>query len=393
MKRELNLKWLLVGAFLTSFGNSFVWPLTTVYIHDQLHQSLTVAGLVLMFFSGANVAGSVLAGYFFDRARPQRLMIGGLVGAVLTMAAMIVSNSWPAYPLLLTVIGFFNGWLLTLLNSFGTRLRGHDGRFIFNMIYFFNNLGMVCGTTIVGPIYELTHHRVGPLFAITMVLYALFIFVVAAFYRLPAVSGPSKHQQGAAVHLPRANAQVVWTLGMGLMLTWLVYAQWSSNLSVYITNQGISLALYSLLWTLNGLLVVLFQLVINQVNKWVRNDYYFVYFGLLTIALSFVILLVAHTYPLFVVGMVVLTLGETTAFPMIPALVNQLTPLAAKGKYQGIINALIAVGKALGPLAGGVVIEQLGYRDLFLACGAIALVITMVVVTVTRRQGAAVEKF
>ena len=133
--------------------------------------------------------------------------------------------------------------------------------------------------------------------------------------------------------------------------------------------------------------------MINQVNKWVRNDYYFVYFGLLTIALSFVILLVAHTYPLFVVGMVVLTLGETTAFPMIPALVNQLTPLAAKGKYQGIINALIAVGKALGPLAGGVVIEQLGYRDLFLACGAIALVITMVVVTVTRRQGAAVEKF
>lgn len=212
MQRELKLQWLLLGAFLTSFGNSFVWPLTTVYIHDQLHQSLTVAGLVLMFFSGANVLGSVLAGMFFDRVRPQRLMVAGLLGAILTMLAMVAWNQWPAYPLLLTIIGFFNGWLLTLLNSFGTRLRGHDGRFIFNMIYFFNNLGMVFGTTIAGPIYELAQNQVGPLFIITASLYAIFILVVIRYYRLPVT--PSQHASAdrPAVALPRVNAQVIWTL-------------------------------------------------------------------------------------------------------------------------------------------------------------------------------------
>ena len=41
-KTGFKLQWLLLGSFLGSIGNSFVWPLTTIYIHDQLHQSLTV---------------------------------------------------------------------------------------------------------------------------------------------------------------------------------------------------------------------------------------------------------------------------------------------------------------------------------------------------------------
>ena len=266
-KRELKLQWLLLGAFLTSFGNSFVWPLTTVYIHDQLHQSLTVSGLVLMFFSGANVLGSVLAGSFFDRFRPQRLMAGGLVAAIITMVAMTFQNGWPAYPFLLTLVGFFNGWLLTLLNSFGTRLRGHDGRFIFNMLCFFIFLGMVFGTTIVGPIYEFAHHHVGPLFVITAVLYALFLGVVLRYYQLPKVNTEKISHHQAPSQLPKANVEVIWTLCLALMITWLVYVQWSSNMSVYITGKGVSMSLYSLLWTLNGLLVISFQLVINWLNR------------------------------------------------------------------------------------------------------------------------------
>lgn len=78
---------------------------------------------------------------------------------------------------------------------------------------------------------------------------------------------------------------------------------------------------------------------------------------------------------------------------MIPALVNQLTPLEAKGKYQGLLNAMIAVGKALGPLAGGLVIEALGYRLLFVLCLAVALAITAVVGIVTQEKKGAVQHF
>ena len=50
MQTEIKFRWLLLGSFLVNVGNSFIWPLTTVYIHDQLHQSLTVSGIVLLFY-------------------------------------------------------------------------------------------------------------------------------------------------------------------------------------------------------------------------------------------------------------------------------------------------------------------------------------------------------
>ena len=86
------------------------------------------------------------------------------------------------------------------------------------------------------------------------------------------------------------------------------------------------------------------------------------------LGLSFLILPFAKGYGAFVFSMVVLTLGEATAIPTIPALVNQLCPMEDKGRYQGIVNSFGSAGKALGPLFGGLVIERFSYQPLFYVC-------------------------
>ena len=134
MRKGIKLHWLLIGVFLVNFGNSFVWPLTTVYIHNQLHRSLTMAGLAILLYSGTNVIGSYIAGDLFDRYNPQKLMLGGLAGAILTMLILVWKNGWPIYPIMLALVGFFNGWLVTLHNSYGTMVDNKDGRFVFNMV-------------------------------------------------------------------------------------------------------------------------------------------------------------------------------------------------------------------------------------------------------------------
>lgn len=392
-KTGFRLQWLLLGAFLGSIGNSFVWPLTTIYIHDQLHQSLTVSGVVLLFYSGANVVGSYIAGLLFDRRNPKRLMLLGLVLAMISMAIMIWFNGWPMYPIMLTVVGFFNGWIITMVNSFGTRVRSHDGRFVFNMLYFANNLGMVLGTTIVGPLYQMAHDSVSPLFAITVVMYACFTLVVVKFFDVAPVT-PHHHTVDVDFgedqeKMPPANAQIIWTLFISLAIVWTMYGQWSSNMSVYMTDMGISMTLYSLLWTINGILIVTFQSILSWLTKKFTNDYYFVYFGFLTCGLSFVILLFAKSYGMFVLAMVVLTLGEATAFPTIPAIINLLSPTKDKGKYQGMLNAFTSTGKAIGPLFGGMIIEHFAYRPLFIVCAvSIMIVEVVVIVVVTARQRA-----
>lgn len=396
----IQLKWLLLGMFFGSIGNSFVWPLTTIYMHEQLHESLTVSGIVLLFYSGANVVGSYISGSLFDRHNPRRLMLFGTILATIVIATMIFFNGWPIYAFLLAAIGFFNGWIITMVNSFGTRLH-HDGRYVFNMLYFANNLGMVIGTTIVGPLYQYSHGNISPLFSITTVLYILFTLVVFFYFKDDTneakneqrVTANDKETTISQVKIPQANLWISWIFFIALCIVWTMYEQWSSNLSVFMTDQGISMTKYSLLWTLNGILIVVMQLLLTWLNRWINNPYAQVFTGIFTIGLSFVLLLFAKGYIWFVIAMVVLTIGEATAFPTMPAIVNTLSPVELKGKYQGILNAFSSLGKAFGPLFGGVIIGAASYRSLFIICAVSVFATELVVWGVVKAKKAQTIKY
>ncbi|BCG61605.1 hypothetical protein PUR_50300 [Paenibacillus sp. URB8-2] len=73
-------------------------------------------------------------------------------------------------------------------------------------------------------------------------------------------------------------------------------------------------------------------------------------------------------------------------FPAIPAMINTISPSHAKGSYQSFVNMSSTLGRALGPMLGGVVVEQLSYVYLYLE--AIVLMVISVLIfhyTVSRR--------
>ena len=385
----VKLKWLLVCMFISSIGNSFVWPLTTIYMHEQLHETLTMSGIILLFYSGANVVGSYISGILFDRHNPRWLLFGGTALATVVIALMVFFNGWPIYAFLLTAIGFFNGWIITMINSYGTKI-SKDGRYVFNMLYFANNLGMVLGTTIVGPLYQYAHGSIAPLFSITTVLYIVFMVIILSCFKnskpssAVAQTAVAEDDGATTTKMPSANLWICWTFFISLCVIWTMYEQWSSNLSVFMTEQGISMTKYSLLWTINGILIVLCQLLISWLNRWYNNPYMLVYIGTFTLALSFVFLLAAKSYAWYIFAMVVLTIGEATVIPTMPAIVNSLSPVTVKGKYQGILNAYSSLGKAFGPLFGGLVIGAASYHLLFIICALAIFAVEVVVLVITR---------
>lgn len=361
--KEIRLKWLLTGAILNSIGTSFIWPLTTIYMHNALGKSLTEVGVILLMYSIANVIGSYISGALFDRLNPQFLTLFGVCISGLAMGTMIFFHGWPAYPIGLVAIGFGTGWIITQINSLGTTIRSRDGRYVFNMLYFMQNLGVVFGTSLVGFVYDTS---MSLLFVITTTLYVLLLLVVAIFYRVGQRTKQTEQTERAVkLRLPNSNRWIIFTFFFTLVVIWMMYEQWVSNLSVYMTGMGIPMRNYSLLWTLNAGLIVVFQLIINRLAEIIKNIYLQVFAGIFFVAVSFVTLLYAHDYLHFVLAMVILTMGEATAFPAIPAIVNELTPLKVKGKYQGLLNAWASVGKAIGPLFGGLMIDALNYMWLF----------------------------
>ena len=46
----VKIRFLLLGSLIYNIGISFIWPLTTIYMHQYLHQTLTVAAIVLLLY-------------------------------------------------------------------------------------------------------------------------------------------------------------------------------------------------------------------------------------------------------------------------------------------------------------------------------------------------------
>ncbi|WP_424320696.1 MDR family MFS transporter [Lacticaseibacillus chiayiensis] len=386
MAHEIRLRWLLTGALLSSIGMSFIWPLTSIYLHNRLGISLTVIGVVLLLNSLGSVIGSIVGGRLYDQSDPYRLTLFGVGLTGLVLIGLTFWHGWPAYCIWLTLLGIGSGWNITMVNSLGTSLHSKDGRYVFTMLYFAQNVGVVIGTTLVGFVYDIS---VTLLLLIAVILYSLFFMVVLTKFRPAAKIGraaqPKENTAKAKKpFLPSANKLMLTTFFFALLVFWLMYQQWSSNLSVYMTSLGIPLRNYSFLWTLNAALIVVIQLFLNWFNEHVNGIriIYQILFGLVMVAISFLILITARTYTYFVIAMIALTIGEATASPAIPALVNDLTPRAIKGRYQGFVTSWGSVGRALGPLFGGLVIDWLSYRSLFIiaATGVFTLIAILLLI-------------
>ena len=385
---EIKLIWLIVGELATWIGASFIWPLTSVYLNKQLHISLSIIGVVLFCNCAGNILGSIISGRLYDKYNPYPLMLWGLGLDAAVLFLMAAFHGWPEYWVWLTLTGFLGGWNGTLINSVATSLKKYPGRYVFNVLYFSQNLGVVTGTLIVGYLYDLS---ITLLFVIAALLFVT-AFINAIFNYRPIITfhkeRMAKHKKGEkhkAEPMPKRNFIMTMVFFTTLGVTWLMYMNWESNLSVYMVSLGIPFHLYSLLWTLNAGIIVIMQGILARFPNIFKNLFHQIIFGICMFSLSFITLVFAKDFAHFALSMFILTLGESTAFPAIPAYVNDLSPLTSKGKYQGANMVASGIGRAFGPLFGGLIIDHAGYIPFFwVAAIVIALMIVVMIPTYMR---------
>ena len=385
---EIKLIWLIVGELATWIGASFIWPLTSVYLNKQLHISLSIIGVVLFCNCAGNILGSIISGRLYDKYNPYPLMLWGLGLDAAVLFLMAAFHGWPEYWVWLTLTGFLGGWNGTLINSVATSLKKYPGRYVFNVLYFSQNLGVVTGTLIVGYLYDLS---ITLLFVIAALLFVI-AFINAIFNYRPIIAfhkeRMAKHKKGEkhkAEPMPKRNFIMTMVFFTTLGVTWLMYMNWESNLSVYMVSLGIPFHLYSLLWTLNAGVIAIMQGILARFPNIFKDLFHQIIFGICMFSLSFITLVFAKDFAHFALSMFILTLGESTAFPAIPAYVNDLSPLTSKGKYQGANMVASGIGRAFGPLFGGLIIDHAGYIPFFwVAAIVIALMIVVMIPTYMR---------
>ena len=227
--------------------------------------------------------------------------------------------------------------------------------------------GVVIGTLLVGVLLPIS---VVVVFAVATIFYALLMLVVVLTFNVAvdAIKNNSEIQEHYHVsrQLHSRWIVLVWFILINYIAVHLSYSLWESVMAVHMTNMGIPFYAYSMLWTLNGVLIIIGQPLVNKLSPYVRLSTQIIV-GIFIFALSFLLLIFAWTLTAFVIDFVILTIGEMTSFAGLPAWIAQLTNVDEAGHYQGLLNIMMSVGRAIGPLYGGFVIEKGSYQFLFIS--------------------------
>ena len=361
--------WLLIiGMVINVMGASFLWPLNMIYIHQELGKSLSVAGLVLMMNSGAGVIGNLIGGRLFDRIGGYKTIVLGISITMTSAFTLAFFHSFNYYVVLLICIGFGSGMTFPSMYAMAGTVWPEGGRKAFNSIYVAQNFGIAVGAALGGLVASIRFDYV--FFANG---FMFFIFFLVAFFGYRGMQGEASDtaqqtnvfdQKTLIANKSRFKALLI--LCIGFVISWIAYSQWPSTISVHTQSLGISLQQYSLIWTVNGALIVLGQpLISGMINKWFHTLKGQIYFGLGVFMVSFFVLAQAEVFSVFVVAMIILTIGEMFVWPAVPTIAHQLAPKGKAGFYQGVVNSIAQGGRMVGPLLGGIVVDIYGMQVLF----------------------------
>ena len=110
-------------------------------------------------------------------------------------------------------------------------------------------------------------------------------------------------------------------------LCWVTYVQWQGAIATHMQELNISLRHYSLLWTINGAMIVCAQPLVSMLIRWMKRSLkQQIMIGILIFAVSFIVLSQAQQFTMFLVAMVTLTIGELFVWPAVPTIANILAP-------------------------------------------------------------------
>ena len=366
---------LIIATSINVTGASFIWPLNTIYMHNELGESLTFAGLILMFNQGAAIVGNLVGGTLFDKIGGYRTILSG--GALTLISAVVLTqfHSLVPYSILLIVMGLGSGVIVPAMFAMATSVWPEGGRRSFNAIYVAQNVGVALGASLGGFV---AYYSFSYIFWANASLFILFYIIVFFTFKpmekkVDANAYSTVFSKGLAIKNKKSFLALGF-LSIGFFIAWVAYTQWQTTSASYTQDLGIPIDRYSVLWTINGAMIIAGQPLMKLITRWITSPKMQIVVGNTIFLGSFIYILKAESFADFATGMVILTFGEMFVWPAVPTIAGNLAPKGRTGFYQGIINSVATAGKMTGPAFGGLIVDYFSIQVLF---GILALLLLL----------------
>lgn len=360
--------WILFGGtFINRFG-SFVMPFLVIYLTREGYTP-TQAGLAISAYGGGHLVASMLGGYLADRIGRRHTIALSMFASAAAMLALSQARGLPA----ILFFTFLAGLAAELYRPAAGALLGdlvppEQRMFAFGMYRWAINLGFAAGPATAGFLADRSFTLIFVGDAITSLVYGV-VALLALPHGLRGTTAGESPLEGFRVAL--RDRPFVRFLIATLCVTWVEF-QLHSVLPLYISNLGYPPSTYGLLLSINGVMIVIFELAITMWTQRLPAQPV-IAFGYALSALGFALTGLAHNVPALAMTVVVWTIGEMIYAPATGAFVANTAPERYRGRYNGLWVLTWSIGMLLGPSLGMLIYER-NPTALWIACLLMGLV-------------------
>jgi MFS family permease len=374
-----QLFWILVATFFVdTIGSTLLFPFFALFITQKFSVGMTQAGVLLGLSSLFGLIGSVLGGALTDRFGRRRMILVGLACSALSSLSLGFADEIKILYVLVIIVGLLsriaNPAYDAMLADILTKPKQQEGFGITRVTF---NIAWIFGTALGGLIATRSFLALFLIDALLSTLLAVLLY----FYL------PESQPQRPALELNRepfvktiAGYRLVlrdaayMMFSLAGMISLFVYQQQYGSLAVYLRDvHHISSQSYGVLLAVAGLEVVLFQIWISRtIRKY--PPFLMMGFGTLFFVAGFTLLGFVQGILLFLLCILLITIGEMITFPTNRVIVAGFAPAELRGRYMAIFDLGWALPATFGPAAAGLILDNYDPNLLWYVGGSLCVI-------------------
>jgi MFS family permease len=341
--------WVLFGGTYVNRFGAFVMPMLAIYLTRQGY-GVAKTGVAIGVYGAGHLCASLLGGHLADRIGRRYTIALSMFSSGLAMLGLSQAQHYGP----IVVWTFLAGTTTELYRPAASALIGDlvtsEQRVIaFGMYRFAVNLGFATGPAVAGFLADRSFFYVFLGDALTS-----FCYGTIALLALPhGLRTYSKHEEfGAATRHALQNRLFLIFLAAATLAAAIDF-QMGSTFALYVRLLGYPPSTYGMLISINGVLIILFEIVITS---WAsrQSPRPIIALGFALNGIGFGLTGFAHSVPALAATVVIWTLGEMLSSPVAVAYATGLAPERYRGRYMGLFIMAWSVGMIAGPTLGTV---------------------------------------
>jgi MFS family permease len=366
--------------FIDRLGGFMLYPFFALYLTQKYDIGMSTVGILFGIFSLSGMVGSALGGAIADRMGRKTVIIFSLILSSLSALGMGFAPTLGVFIAVSVLVG-------TLANIGGPaheavvadllpQEKRAEGYGIIRVVF---NLAVIIAPPIAGLLIA---HSYLTLFLVDAVISVISAGIV--LFALPETK-PRAHANARPESMKQTFAgygrvfkdtPFLAFVGVTVMMT-LVYMNMNSTLGVYLRDEhGLPELRYGWLLSINAIIVVLFQFwVTRRLEKY--KPLLMMAAGSLLYAIGFAMYGFVPTFALFIVAMIIITVGEMVVSPFQQSIVAGFAPEHMRGRYMAVSGLSWSISFTVGPYFAGLLLDSANPGLLWMFCGLIGTLATL----------------